>query len=765
MMSDWQGWLYVAAVLIPLAAFVVQLLFIRMLKRLNAYIATGAIVASFALSVIGLISAPSSIRGHAEAESESAKGHEAHEYPFAWTGGVDWVALGGGVEVRSDAIPVKTTVLPALVIPLKIRIDGLAAIMFVMVTFVASLVHIYSMGYMHDDPRYPRFFAYLSLFCFSMLGLLASANIFMVFMCWELVGVCSYLLIGFWYEEKKNCDAANKAFIANRVGDVGMLIGMGLIWSYLGTFDIAAINGSAKVEGVHEPYGLSAPDLRNSANLGRIDGNMAWTDTVAVKIPEATNGHATLATRRMPYWALVVAGLGIFAGCVGKSAQFPLHVWLPDAMAGPTPVSALIHAATMVAAGVYLVGRFFPLFTDGVLLYIAYTGAITLFVAATIALVQTDYKKVLAYSTVSQLGFMMLGLGVGGWSAGLFHLITHAFFKALLFLGAGSVYHAVHTYEMPVLGGLWKKMPWTAGTMLVGTLAIAGVPFFSGFYSKDAILGSALFFATKRPEHMLLIILPAVGAMLTAFYMFRMWFLLFTGEPRSAEAGHGHDAHHHGSPVDHAHESPPLMKWPLVALAVPSIFAGWTWLVGFPFFGFKPVLEMMLESAEPLAATDLGSSQWIAMGASIVIAAAGIGGAALFYYAPRKRFSPATAAKSLSPLYGLFIHKWYFDEIYEAALIRPTMALSRFVSRFDKSTVDGVVNLSAGVAVGVSKFEGLFDKIAVDGVVKLVGSLVYVLGDIGRSLQTGRLRNYLGFLAFAVVALFAGVFYWITRPI
>ncbi len=224
-------------------------------------------------------------------------------------------------------------------------------------------------------------------------------------------------------------------------------------------------------------------------------------------------------------------------------------------MAGPTPVSALIHAATMVAAGVYLVGRMFPLFTDGVLLYIGYTGGVTLLIAASIALVQTDYKKVLAYSTVSQLGFMMLSLGVGGWAAGLFHLLTHAFFKALLFLGAGSVYHSVHTYEMPALGGLWKKMWWTGTTMLVATLAIAGVPFFSGFYSKDAILASALFFVRNRPEHVALFILPAVGAMLTAFYMFRMWFLLFTGEPRKAEGhGHGHHAHghdaHHGSPVD-----------------------------------------------------------------------------------------------------------------------------------------------------------------------------------------------------------------------
>jgi proton-translocating NADH-quinone oxidoreductase chain L len=324
--------------------------------------------------------------------------------------------------------------------------------MFLMVTFIATLIHIYSMGYMHDDPRYPRFFAFLSLFCFSMLGLVASSNIFMVFLFWELVGVCSYLLIGFWHDDKKNCDAANKAFIVNRVGDVGMLMGLGLLWTHLGTFEIQEINHSIRDE---------AGQLRISAAA---DGG---GDVVTMVDPETGKAKVNEVTNRpfeIPTWALALAGLGVFAGCVGKSAQFPLHVWLPDAMAGPTPVSALIHAATMVAAGVYLVGRFYPVFTPQVLLFIAYTGGITLFIAATIAVAQTDYKKVLAYSTVSQLGFMMLGLGVGGWAAGLFRLITHAFFKALLFLGAGSVYHSVLTYEMPVLGGLWKKTRITAIT-------------------------------------------------------------------------------------------------------------------------------------------------------------------------------------------------------------------------------------------------------------------------------------------------------------
>src|SRR5262249_54293487 len=311
---------------------------------------------------------------------------------------VAWGSLGGKPAATEDRAGV-TPERPALVIPLGVVVDNLGVVMFLMVTFVATLIHIYSIGYMHGDPRYPLFFAYLSLFCFSMLGLVASSNVFMIFIFWELVGLCSYLLIGFWYEDKVNCDAANKAFVVNRIGDVGMLVGLGLLWTTLGTFNFQEIN-----EGLRDPTGnLHIPS-------DRPDVVQLYDRASGQPLRDEITGQ----TRQIPIVLLTLAGLGIFAGCVGKSAQFPLHVWLPDAMAGPTPVSALIHAATMVAAGVYLVGRFFPLFTETVLLTIAYTGGITLFIAATIAMVQTDYKRVLAYSTVSQLGFMMLGLGVGG---------------------------------------------------------------------------------------------------------------------------------------------------------------------------------------------------------------------------------------------------------------------------------------------------------------------------------------------------------------
>jgi len=775
---SWQVGLYVAAVLIPLAAFVVEVIFIRQLKRLNAYLATGAIGLSCVLSLIGFLAYAFETKGfyrppHAEAHRSEAAGGPAAEHSAAgadshrslvWTGDVDWVILGGPAAAVVGMTRF-TTSKPDLAIPLGVSIDNLGVLMFLMVTLIATLIHIYSMGYMHDDPRYPLFFAYLSLFCFSMLGLVASSNVFMIFIFWELVGLCSYLLIGFWYEEKVNCDAANKAFIVNRIGDVGMIVGLGLLWTSLGTFNFQEIN-----QGLRGANG----------DLNIVDRNGA---EVVELINPATHlvekNDATGQPRQISFGMLTLAGLGVFAGCVGKSAQFPLHVWLPDAMAGPTPVSALIHAATMVAAGVYLVGRFFPLFTGDVLLYIAYTGGITLFIAATIAMVQTDYKKVLAYSTVSQLGFMMLALGVGGWAAGLFHLLTHAFFKALLFLCAGSVYHSVHTYEMPVLGGLLKKMPLTGYSMLVGTLAISGVPFFSGFYSKDAILAAALARVIQSPQHVLLFILPAVGAVLTAFYMFRMWFLTFAGEPRgfpsAAEAVHSHvhdDEHvsdhghgHERNPAAHAHESDPIMTWPLLILAFFSIFSGWTLALGLPFG--TPIVESMLEYGEPYRGIDPHAMHYYALTASLLIMLVGVGLGLLFYAPPGfpylvpTRFSAARTAHRLGGVYRFLVHKWYFDELYWAVFVWPCLALARLCRQVDQVLIDGLVDGSAAATALLSRLEGVFDMIAVDRLVNLTAKTVYVAGDWSRSIQTGRLRNYLMFLAVALVGLLAGVFVWI----
>jgi NADH:ubiquinone oxidoreductase subunit 5 (subunit L)/multisubunit Na+/H+ antiporter MnhA subunit len=389
----------------------------------------------------------------------------------------------------------------------------------------------------------------------------------------------------------------------------------------------------------------------------------------------------------------------------------------------------------------------------------------------------------LAYSTVSQLGFMMLGLGVGGWAAGLFHLLTHAFFKALLFLGAGSVYHGVHTYEMHALGGLVKKMPITAWTMLVGTLAISGVPFFSGFYSKDAILAASLARVMASPEHFLLLVLPAVGAVLTAFYMFRMWFLVFAGEPRGfpsrAEAihsrvhddehaldhGHGHDR----NPAAHAHESEPIMTWPLVILAICSVLAGWTiwYIIPLP-FGALPLVEHILEYGEPYRAIDITSTHhYAAMGASLLIMLTGIG-LGLLYYAPHgfpyfvpTRFSATRAAERFGGVYRFLVYKWYFDELYWAVFVRPCLAIARLCREIDQVLIDGLVNSSAAATALLSQFEGVFDMIAVDRLVNLTAQAVYVAGDWSRSIQTGRLRNYLMLLAVGLVGLFAGVLAWI----
>ncbi|HQX51145.1 MAG TPA: NADH-quinone oxidoreductase subunit L, partial [Planctomycetaceae bacterium] len=377
----------------------------------------------------------------------------------------------------------------SLNLSLDYYIDSLTLVMFVMVTFIATCIHVFAMGYMseelteelvdhqahlsnghhvHRPGRYYRFFAFLSLFCFSMLGLVLAGNIFQVFIFWELVGICSYLLIGFYTERKSACNAANKAFIMNRVGDFGFLIGLMVLWTFFGTFRFGETVDS---KGEVVQAGLFQMLPRDEA--GNVLRDALSGD---VKIGAVTSADQPASGRTIPYSLLVVAGLGVFAGCVGKSAQFPLQTWLPDAMEGPTPVSALVHSATMVAAGVYLVGRFYPMFAHEVLLTIAYVGCITLFLAATIAVVATDIKKVLAYSTISQLGYMMLGLGVFGWGAGLFHLITHAFFKSLMFLCSGSViYGCHHEQEMPKMGGLWRKMPITAFTMLIGVIAISGL--------------------------------------------------------------------------------------------------------------------------------------------------------------------------------------------------------------------------------------------------------------------------------------------------
>jgi NADH:ubiquinone oxidoreductase subunit 5 (subunit L)/multisubunit Na+/H+ antiporter MnhA subunit len=627
-----------AAVLLPLASFAVILIGATWFNigKAGAYVATAAILGAAVLSFVALfvwLSLPNhfpppshplaaattpeeKVKGDADHGHEAKKDEHGHDHTDAKS--ADHATPGHGHDDHHTSYVPPITgeyyllgQFGQLRVTISYYIDSLTLVMFCMVTLIASCIHFYAIGYMHDElhditdhevttsdgqhlhrpGRFPRFFQSLSLFCFSMLGLVLSGNIAMVFVFWELVGICSYFLIGFYVERKSASTAANKAFIVNRVGDFGMIIGLLALWSSLGTFAFGDIDRNKDealqteerglfslvrpAENHHQltvPAGMVLADATDEVEKVSVDhiqtrdaslNAQAQLETQVDRLRDAGYG----------YWLLVVAGVGIFCGCVGKSAQFPLHVWLPDAMEGPTPVSALVHSATMVAAGVYLVGRFFPVFVPEVLLVIAIVGAITLFLAATIAITATDIKRVLAYSTVSQLGYMMLSLGVGGWKAGLMHLITHAFFKSLLFMCSGSVIHAVHTNDMRKMGGLLNKMPVTAITMLIGCLAIAGVgvPFligFSGYYSKDMILEQALSFwiapeNASVPWAGVFFIAAAGGAAITAFYMFRMWYMTFVGKPRDKHA------------YDHAHESPPVMYLPLVLLSVFAISVAW----------------------------------------------------------------------------------------------------------------------------------------------------------------------------------------------
>ena len=782
--------------LLPLASFVVILFAGPRLGHHGkgaAGVATAAIVGSFVLSFAAFLAwvshhPVSAAADHGDGHAASAAVHGdsghgdgahadhasgGHAGPVAYSG--DWYTLYEGGRLR---------------LTIGWYVDALTVLMFVMITFIATCIHVYASGYMHDElhdvtdhevhlsdgghlhrpGRFHRFFQALSLFCFSMLGIVIAGNLAMVFIFWELVGICSWFLIGFYYERTSASNAANKAFIVNRIGDFGMLIGLMALWGALGTLHFADSIA---------PDGHDRPGLFSQVRPA-VTGHAQWVPDGMVKAAAARNVREIVRAHpddaraaveeieaKVDGWRetqrgrllLLVAGLGIFCGCVGKSAQFPLFVWLPDAMEGPTPVSALVHSATMVAAGVYLVGRFYPVLTPDALLVIAYVGAITLFIAATIALVANDIKRVLAYSTVSQLGYMMLALGVGGWLAGLFHLVTHAFFKSLLFLCSGSVIHACHTNDMRKMGGLLKVMPWTGWTMLVGCLAIigAGVPFLdvglSGYYSKDSILAQALLFARENPRHAILFQAVAGGAALTAFYMFRLWFMTFLGEPR--------DHHVH----EHAHESPPVMVWPLAALAVLAVVAGWSLPGGFG-------IASMIEQARP-AGTGVGETGGVLFNAftlpaehdshahdihvtaslvAFATAASGVLLAAAMYV--WRVVSPAAVAGALAPVYRFLAGRWYFDELYRFLFVKPVLALAGIVSGTDKGVIDRLIDGLAWSARQIAGVDAWIDRTIIDGLVNRTADATWNAGMQLKKLQTGRLRQYVMFIALGTVALF-----------
>jgi NADH-quinone oxidoreductase subunit L len=569
------------------------------------------------------------------------------------------------------------------------HVDGLTAMMFLVVTFVSLMVHIYSTGYMHGDVRFTYFFAALSLFTAAMLFMVLADNLLQLMIGWELVGLCSFMLIGHWFEEKNNSSAALKAFFTTKFGDIGLMLGtITLFFAAEQTFHIETIN---KLALEHE----------------------------------------------ISHSLLLAGGLLLFLGVMGKSAQFPLHIWLPDAMAGPTPVSALIHAATMVVAGVYLVARVYGVFWEGFsignggLNWVAVIGGITMIIAAALAFVQDDIKRVLAYSTVSQLGYMVTALGVGAWTAGVFHLFTHAAFKALLFLGSGSVIHAVHSNNMSEMGGLKKYMPTTFVTFVIGTLALAGIPPLAGFWSKDEILLGA-----SKNGYPVLLFFGTVGAFMTACYMGRCVYLTFFGEYR----GHGHP-----------HESPRTMTVPLVLLAIPSVLIGLTNAPGLEKFAHWVRFEIPgveFEPPEHKFAVPLAAI-------SVAVAVAGLLVATMVYY---WKNAPAKGAFERSPfLRGVktvLIEKYYLDRIFVDGVVGFIKGpLARAVYWTNQNIIDGIVNAVGTGARILGRFTyDVIDQKGVDGIVNGIGVSASETGGILRLVQSGRVQQY-ALMLFAAVGL------------
>ncbi len=741
--------LAVAVLLLPLASFLVLIFFQKRIPRNGDWLGTLLMFAGLALSGVILSTKLFSYPD------------EVLQTSFTWVNFGDVPLMG------------------PMTLDLGILVDNLAAVMLVVVMIVSSFVHLFSMGYMKGDVRYGRYFAYLGIFTFSMLGIVITNNFWMMYVFWELVGLSSYLLIGHWFEKKSASDAAKKAFIVNRIGDIGMFTGIMILFATFHSFSFDVIFSSMQ-SGV---------------------------------IPMESET-----------W-LTAAGILIFCGAIGKSAQFPLHVWLPDAMEGPTPVSALIHAATMVAAGVYLVARTFSMMTADALLFIAYVGAITAFISATIAITQNDIKKVLAYSTVSQLGYMVLGLGVGAYTAGFFHLVTHAMFKAGLFLGSGSVIHAMHhalhhrndhhtdPQDIRNMGGLRKKMPATFWTFIVYTLAISGIPLTSGFLSKDEILAGTLAFGSLT-GHSFIPIIGFLVAGLTAFYMFRLVILVFFGQHQDEQR------------FEAVHESPWVMTVPLIVLAVLSFFAFYSLnpfgaADGWFFSAIKRPLSVVPAAA---AAAGIGEfeealhhSHTTAMILSLLVASSGIALAFVMYF--WKRISADAIEGRLKPIHQFLLNKWYFDELYDATIVRGTLLITRAFRWFDNMIIDGIVNgtaswtravtlgtkrnweegtlaalfymavagvisvyaawitgeamwagdagfggrlitifLSIGVG-GLTFFlmyagAGGFDNRIVDGMVNLVAYLAGFFGLVTRRIQTGKVQTYIVFVLLGVMVFF-----------
>jgi NADH-quinone oxidoreductase subunit L len=625
--------IYKAIVFLPLIGFLIAGLFGRQIgAKASEYVTTGLMIIVAVLSWIVFFNV--------------AMSHEAHEVIKVPV--LRWIQ-SGGIDVEW-----------------AFRVDTLTAVMFVVVNSVSCLVHLYSIGYMHHDPHRPRFFAYLSLFTFAMLMLITSDNLLQMFFGWEGVGLASYLLIGFWYKKPSASAAAMKAFIVNRVGDFGFILGISAIFVMFGSINFETIFASAQSYLPADPN--AAPEV--VLNLFGL---------------ELDRSHA-----------LTGACLLLFMGAMGKSAQFLLHTWLPDAMEGPTPVSALIHAATMVTAGVFLVARMSPIFelSPDALTIVTIVGAITAFFAATVGLVQNDIKRVIAYSTCSQLGYMFVALGVGAYGAAVFHLFTHAFFKALLFLGAGSVIHAVDgEQDMRYMGGLRKHIPYTFWAMTIGTLALTGVGIpgtiigFAGFFSKDAIIESA--FASHSAVGGFAFTLLVIAALFTSFYSWRLAFMTFFGKPRaSADVMH------------HVHESPMVMLLPLVLLGIGAVVAG---VIFHDYFFGHHYAEFWKGALFTLPTNTILEEyhevpKWVKWSPFVAMA---LGFVTAWYMYIKNPSAPKKLAEQQWMLYQFLLNKWYFDELYDFLFVRSSKALGRFLwKKGDVATIDAYGPNGVASAVG-----------------------------------------------------------------
>jgi NADH-quinone oxidoreductase subunit L len=695
--------------LLPFVGFVVNGLFgPRAGKRFVTVVGCGTVFVAFLLSCAAVWDLAANLEayeaGSASGLSVSTKHRRAELMVWEWIPGPrqgSGEAVPGAsappsaAESSGEAVPETGSgaSAPALVVPWLLTLDPLSAVMLLVVTGVGFLIHVYSTGYMAEDAGYWRFFAYLNLFMASMLTLVLGGAFPVMFVGWEGVGLCSYLLIAFWYEGEENAQAGRKAFITNRIGDAGFILGVLILWGAYGTMEISGV-----MEGVRSGAGGVTTGL------------------------------------------LTAAALLLFVGAAGKSAQIPLYVWLPDAMAGPTPVSALIHAATMVTAGVYMVCRCSALYeaAPAAMWTVAIVGAATALFAATIGLAQNDIKKVLAYSTVSQLGYMFLGAGVGAFTGTIFHLTTHAFFKALLFLGSGAVIHALHhEQDMRKMGGLKEKLPWTYGAFLMGWLAIAGIVPWSGFFSKDELLLGA--FEASKP----LWLVGLVGAGLTALYMTRLIGLTFWGESRVEP-----------QVESKVHEAPAAMKWVLVALAVLSVFGG---VLGLPGMHF---LEGWLQPVfHPEAAAHGAEGHHVAlgvelalMGASLLVAGIGIA-IGWSYYRKGRGEKAERVARRAGGVYRLIRDKYRIDELYDATVLRAYYWLCDFSSRFDIRIVDGLVNGARHMTVGGSYLSAFWDSWVVDGLVNLTGYTVRGGSWVLRKLQSGFVQAYAATMVFGLFVL------------